>query len=683
MRKTLLLLSVMTCVFAAARAQNLFFAPDTVCIRQPIQLVNNDIDSNGLPATGNSYYWSFCSGFLQQDPVARNLGTGFGLARPTGYELAREGDNYYGFAINLATGNLLRYEFGDSLNSRPRVVDLGNLLNTVPDSPASLYLVRDSLNWHLFIAGGFDVATSTLARVDFGTSLAATPNSVNFGNLQGLLRGPRGVFVAKENGVWTGYVFNSQVGFSSALRLDFGANISLTPTVVPQGNPGGALFQPSDMAAIKVGSDWHFFVTNTGGTSRIVRIDLIGGLTATPSGTNLGNFNNTLFGPSGISISNDCGGYTAYITNGTSSELSRLRFTSPTGPYIHRNLGQLGVPSPFNIPSAISPIIRDSADLFAFVTNFADSTLVRLDFAGCDDATVASSTRFTPPVYRYDTPGVYNVYFAINEGQPDARTQCQQIVVLPFPDITLSNDTTICQGDTAQIFLQSITALSYNWRPDYNIVFLDTQRSAALAYPEYTVDYRITLPYANGCIVDTGVLVTVSKVFADAGPDRVLSDGASSLLGGPQTTVGPQYAYRWTPSNFLNRDDIANPLTNTPGAFTYYLTVTNESGCQDIDTVVVRVECDDINVPNAFTPGGSDYRSSRFGILNKNIVKLNYFRVYDRWGKLMFETTDITKEWDGTVDGEPARLGVYVWVADGFCTSGRRFSRNGNVTLIR
>jgi gliding motility-associated-like protein len=69
--------------------------------------------------------------------------------------------------------------------------------------------------------------------------------------------------------------------------------------------------------------------------------------------------------------------------------------------------------------------------------------------------------------------------------------------------------------------------------------------------------------------------------------------------------------------------------------------------------------------------------------LNTQIVKLNYFVVFDRWGKKMFETSDISKGWDGNIDGNPAPVGVYIWEADGFCLSGKRFTRSGNVTLLR
>ena len=105
--------------------------------------------------------------------------------------------------------------------------------------------------------------------------------------------------------------------------------------------------------------------------------------------------------------------------------------------------------------------------------------------------------------------------------------------------------------------------------------------------------------------------------------------------------------------------------------------------CTAYDTVVVRVDCSDFNVPNAFAPGQNLPGSNRFGILNKQIIKLNYFRVFDRWGNKVFETTNPSDQWDGTVNGNDAQSGVYVWDADGYCASGKRFKKSGNVTLLR
>jgi len=95
------------------------------------------------------------------------------------------------------------------------------------------------------------------------------------------------------------------------------------------------------------------------------------------------------------------------------------------------------------------------------------------------------------------------------------------------------------------------------------------------------------------------------------------------------------------------------------------------------------VPCDDIHLPNAFTPGGSNSLTNKFRLLNQQFVKINYFKIFDRWGKEVFTTTDPNGAWDGTVDGKDAASGVYCWEVDANCANtGQRYRKTVTVTLI-
>ena len=105
--------------------------------------------------------------------------------------------------------------------------------------------------------------------------------------------------------------------------------------------------------------------------------------------------------------------------------------------------------------------------------------------------------------------------------------------------------------------------------------------------------------------------------------------------------------------------------------------------CQAFDTVIVHINCGDIVLPNAFAPSSGNPGTAKFGILNENIPQLNYFRIYDRWGALIFQTSDPTQQWDGTYNNTPEPPDVYVWEVDGYCASGVSIKKKGNVTLLR
>jgi len=669
MRKQLLL----SAFFIAATSQlyaQLFTVPDTVCVNQNVTIINN------TPLPDATYYWGFCSGYLSAMPEGSNMGVGYGFNNPSDMEVAKDNGNYYGFVINRASRELMRLDFGPNLSSIPTVTNFGDMLGTIPDQGSSLHLTRDNGNWYLFVTGGTNASNSSLARVDFGNALTNTPSSVNFGDLGDALRGPRGFFVTREGDHYYGFVVNNAAG--TLVRLDFGNNISMTPLPTDLGNLG-ALLTPSDLAAVQSpDGDWHLFITDPS-SNAMIQADLGTSLTNTPTALPLFTFGGSLFGPSSIRIIQDCGSSHAFILNRTSNELTRVDLDAAyTGAYSATNLG--GISAGFSNPNGLSPILRVGDDLVGFVVN-SNNSLSSVGYAHCSSPTIPNSAMVNPPVFVYQDPGLFNVYLVVNEGQPNAMVECHQIRVLPRPDILASNDTLICQGDTARLGVVAPGILGATWLPAHNIT--NDSVINTFVYPDYTTAYTATMYFPGGCQVDTTIQVSVSKVQADAGPDRVLADGAHTTLGGAYTSAGPGFTYFWTPAIAINNVFLPNPIAKPQSDITYYLQVTNTMGCQDIDTVIVKVACNDINLPNAFAPESNKPGANRFGLLNTQIVKLNYLRVYDRWGKIVFETTDPAKAWDGKVDGQLAQMGVYVWEADGFCQSGQRFKTTGNVTLLR
>jgi gliding motility-associated-like protein len=674
MRKSLLFAALLiVSQFGYVQAQqSLFEAPYQVCERQPIQLISN-------VNTPSTHYWGFCSGYLFNTPTGDNTGDVFGFDLPTSIEIVKDGDQYYGFVVTINTNEFFRLSFGTSLDNTPVVTNYGNFDNALPQGLSSMYVVKDEDegNWHIFLSGGSSVANSEMARIDYHKSFASVPNIVAFGNVGNVLNGPNGLFVAKEGKKWYGYLVNKST--STLVRMDLDTNISTTPVFTDLGNPSGALQNPHDIAAVYDNGNWFFFITNES-SSTLARIDMGNSLaTAIPAGLNIGNTEDKLFGPNGITYIRDCDKMHLFVTDRSSNELVRIDMPGVKGPYTAQNYGNIGG---LLASTSISRMIRDKDDIFAFVINSADNSITKIKFAQCTNSSIKYSTTYKPPKYYYDQAGLYNVYYAVNEGLPDMRVGCKVIKVLPIPPMTLSNDTAICQGDTIGLQAFSINALSYTWSPNFNIT--STSVSQVGVWPDYPVQYRVVMNFPSGCVVDTPINVWVNRLKADAGPDRTLHDGAETMIGGPFTTQGPIYAYNWKPAQFINNSITPNPIVSPPYDFTYYLEVTDTAGCVDIDTVVVHVDCNDLNLPNAFAPNANGTsNNARFGIKNMQIIKLTVFHIFDRWGKEVFTTTDPTKEWDGTVNGENAPMGVYVWDVDGFCVSGARLRKSGNVTLIR
>jgi gliding motility-associated-like protein len=106
-------------------------------------------------------------------------------------------------------------------------------------------------------------------------------------------------------------------------------------------------------------------------------------------------------------------------------------------------------------------------------------------------------------------------------------------------------------------------------------------------------------------------------------------------------------------------------------------------GCRDSAVVYVNVDFGMTEfIPSAFTPNG-DGRNDVFRILNMKYQKLLDFRVYNRWGQQIFQTTDVSKGWDGTFNGTPQDMGVYNYVIIVARPDGTEKTYTGAVSLIR
>ncbi len=104
----------------------------------------------------------------------------------------------------------------------------------------------------------------------------------------------------------------------------------------------------------------------------------------------------------------------------------------------------------------------------------------------------------------------------------------------------------------------------------------------------------------------------------------------------------------------------------------------------------VKVFCENTQVfiPNAFTPSSNIPANTRFTIRSSGISSVKSLRVFNRWGKIVFEQNNFPPNdpsfgWDGTIYGKPADAGVYVYTLNVICENGIPFSKHGNVTLIK
>ena len=251
---------------------------------------------------------------------------------------------------------------------------------------------------------------------------------------------------------------------------------------------------------------------------------------------------------------------------------------------------------------------------------------------------------------------------------------------VPYPVPVVSGDDKICYGTNAQ--LHASGGSIYLWTPP---AYLNstTIPDPVSVFPKQTITYTVAVSDTFGCPkqVQKSFTVNVIRLFADAGPSdtSVVLEQPLFLHGTGGTT------FLWTPSTYLDNPVSRDPVSLPQNNITYTLSVSDENGCSDTDTINVKVFFlpPSIYVPSAFTPGKRDALNDIFRPVALGIRSLEYFRIYTRWGMLIYSTTKINAGWDGTYKGQPQDPGTFVWEAHATDYKGKPVYKKGTVILIR
>jgi gliding motility-associated-like protein len=256
------------------------------------------------------------------------------------------------------------------------------------------------------------------------------------------------------------------------------------------------------------------------------------------------------------------------------------------------------------------------------------------------------------------------------------------VTLVPYPLAAAGPDTTICFDGSAQLHA-GITGNSFTWSPAISLN--DPNILNPVASPLTTSTYVLTVFDILGCPKpkrDSVVVTVLPKINAFAGRDTLV------VVGQPlQFNASGGTAYFWSPSIGLNHNNVNDPIGVYDGSLDsirYKVVVSNQSGCSDSAYVTVRVfrTNPQIFVPTAFTPNG-DGKNDYFKPIAVGISKFDYFRVYNRWGQLVYSSTNTELGWDGRIGGKEQSTATFVWLVKGTDFTGKVVFAKGLVTLIR
>lgn len=324
--------------------------------------------------------------------------------------------------------------------------------------------------------------------------------------------------------------------------------------------------------------------------------------------------------------------------------------------------------------SSVTLCLGNSSQLFATgATSFQWTPVEGLNCTACSGP-VASPTVTTP----YVVAGSNIFGCAAYDTVVITIIQPMQLTVIP--------EQKICIGNSANLLASGAT--SYTWSPAQDLN--NTTISNPTASPKITTQYRVVGYDGFNCFTDTAfVSVGVGQYpKVDLGPDLTLSTGTQHPLA---TTIqnGPIMQWLWTPATNLDCPTCPLPVAEIKKDITYSVRVTTEYGCTASDTINIKVFCEDaqVFVPNAFTPDG-DGKNDILMVRGKGIVNVKYFRIFNRWGELIFEKNNFPPNstqygWDGRIRGVVGPPDVFVFTAEVECENGVTYVYKGNTSIIK
>lgn len=300
-----------------------------------------------------------------------------------------------------------------------------------------------------------------------------------------------------------------------------------------------------------------------------------------------------------------------------------------------------------------------------------------------------------PSGHLYSLPGTYTIELKSNENFNNCTaTISKTMQILPLPNASLTIDNSACPGTPFVIAGTGTPGVSGTLTGTLapGVTFTTLQFDSLNAFTttlsaQASTNYSLTVSDNNGC----KSAAATASIFIQPSVPKVNWD--TTVVIGQITPLnaylGEGYTYTWTPEvTWLNCDTCLfyNPVSSTTVDITYTVMVEDSLQCS-VEKNTYRIKVNpviSIDVPTAFTPNGDGIND----LISPNgwgLRKLIYFRVFNRWGQLVFESTDLNVGWNGYYQGVPQNMETYVYQvsAETYLDSEPVITKTGTFKLLR
>jgi gliding motility-associated-like protein len=286
--------------------------------------------------------------------------------------------------------------------------------------------------------------------------------------------------------------------------------------------------------------------------------------------------------------------------------------------------------------------------------------------------------------YTTNVVGVYTVIGFNANGCPSPASDAITVSNAPVPQASIitADKLSVCSGENAVI--TSSVATGNQWYRDGNLINGATQQTYSATV---TGSYTVIVTNSNGCRSAASNIINVvvnpipsSPTLRADGDVKMCQDDIRVI----STTIPAGYTIQWFSNDVL----IANAKKDTihiTGARKITAKLVSASGCTSAasNAITTEILCQTgVMMPELFTPN-DDGINDVIKPIPLGVKTFRCFKVYDRWGALVFETTDRTKGWDGNYKGKRQPNDSYIWIVEGVDYKGNTIKKTGVFTLVR
>lgn len=325
---------------------------------------------------------------------------------------------------------------------------------------------------------------------------------------------------------------------------------------------------------------------------------------------------------------------------------------------------------------------------------FAKATYTRATLCGGNDITINVTASFGTPPYQYSLNGIQfqnsNIFSNVLANDyiisvKDAAAVIRKIS-LKIPPVLQLNLTVSDKTDSDCGFSNGAVSLNpINGNPPFEFSKDGINFQGGNTFnnlPASTIIFYVRDD--QGCVAGNTVTIATKtnlKVFAGRDTGIFMNQTVSLFARG--ATNSNFISYKWSPIEGLDNAFIQNPVATITKNIDYSVEATTAFGCSVKDTLHIDVYKEiEIFVPSAFTPN-NDNKNDLLKPIPRGIKKLNYFKIYNRFGNLIFSSSNFSVGWDGKINGSLQNSGSFIWLSEGIDVKGNIIFRKGIFTLLQ